>query len=137
MLTPGHKGLHVLTTCLLVPNIILYFVFYSTTYLPSYLPPSIPSFLSFFLKKIHFYFMCTSVLSACMYVYHVHAQCPWIPEGGIRSSGTGVPHGCEPLRGYWELSLGPLKAASGCDHKAISPVPIETVFIKADSVPFF
>lgn len=32
----------------------------------------------------------------CMYVCHAHAQCLWRPEG-IRSPGTGVKDGGDPL----------------------------------------
>lgn len=42
--------------------------------------------LKYFLKD----FKCISVLSACMLVYHVCAQCPMRPEEGIESPGTEV-----------------------------------------------
>jgi hypothetical protein len=38
-------------------------------------------------------------------VYHVHAWCPWRPQEGVRSPGTGVANSC----GCWELSSGPLQ----------------------------
>jgi hypothetical protein len=42
-------------------------------------------------------------------VYHLYAWCPWRPEEGIRSPGTGVADDCEPLCGYWELNPGPFE----------------------------
>lgn len=42
----------------------------------------------------------------CVYVFCLHAWCPWGSEGGIRAPGTGVTDGCEPPRGCWELDLG-------------------------------
>lgn len=36
-----------------------------------------------------------SVLSTCMYVYHMYAWCLWSSES-IGSAGTGVKDGCEP-----------------------------------------
>ena len=40
-------------------------------------------------------FMCTSVLSACVSVYNVHAWCLRRPEEGFESPGTGVVDACE------------------------------------------
>jgi len=45
------------------------------------------------------------VLSACMYVHHVCAWCPWRSEVGV---GSTVMHGCELLCMGWELNLDPL-----------------------------
>lgn len=42
------------------------------------------------------YFICLSVLSTCMSVYHAHAWCPWILEDGIGSLDTGVRACFEP-----------------------------------------
>lgn len=36
------------------------------------------------------YFMCLSVLAACIYVHHTSAWCPWTSEARLRSPGTGV-----------------------------------------------
>jgi hypothetical protein len=52
------------------------------------------------------FFMYMSILSAYMFVYWLYVQCPWKPEEGITSSGTGVTDGCEMLCGYWEPNLG-------------------------------
>jgi hypothetical protein len=35
-------------------------------------------------------------------VYHMHVWCPWRPEEGIRSSGTGVTSGCHHYMGAWD-----------------------------------
>jgi hypothetical protein len=40
-----------------------------------------------------------------------------VPEEGIRSSGTGVKDGCEPLCGCWETNLGFLE-----EQPALLPV---------------
>ena len=48
-------------------------------------------------------------LPACMHVYHMYAWCLKMPEGGIRSSGTGVMDGSEPPCWCWESNLGPLE----------------------------
>lgn len=59
-------------------------------------------------KKVYFYCMCMTVLSACVYVDHIHALCQWRPEKGGRSPETGVTNACEPYRG-WDRNLGPLQ----------------------------
>ena len=61
-------------------------------------------------KKVYFYCMCMSALSAGTYVDHIHALWhPWIPEEGVRSPGTGVTNAWgQPYR-PWEFNLGPLQ----------------------------
>lgn len=47
------------------------------------------------------FFMCMSILSACM---SVHYLCVWSPQEAaksIRSCETGVTNGFEQLCGYW------------------------------------
>jgi hypothetical protein len=46
--------------------------------------------------------MCMSVLPACIFVYYESSWCLRQPERGC---GTGLPDGCEPQCGFWELSL--------------------------------
>lgn len=46
----------------------------------------------------------------------------WNPEEGVRSLGTGVTNGCEPICRCWESNPG-LKAANAYKHQTISPVP--------------
>lgn len=41
-------------------------------------------------------FMCMSVLSVCMSVFHMHVCYPWKLEGSTGSSGTGDTESCEP-----------------------------------------
>jgi hypothetical protein len=48
------------------------------------------------------YFMCVSVLPACMSVYHVCAWCPQGSEDGAEFTAAGVVGGCKPLCGCWE-----------------------------------
>ena len=36
-------------------------------------------------------------------------QCSRRPKEGTESPGTGVPDGCEPPYGFWELNLSPLE----------------------------
>lgn len=57
--------------------------------------------------------MCKNACPACVYVYHVHAWCPWRSEGGIRS-GTGVGDGCKPPHGCWDSNLGLLEDQPVC-----------------------
>lgn len=57
-----------------------------------------------FLKVYLFLFICLRLLSACMYVYHVHAWCPWRPDEGVRSSRIEFACSCEPLCGCLELN---------------------------------
>lgn len=44
------------------------------------------------------FFMCTGVLPVCISEFHVHARCPWRPEG-MKFPGTGVTYGCKLPRG--------------------------------------
>lgn len=46
-----------------------------------------------------------SVLPACVYVSHVQAWCPWIPEEGSEPPDPGVTEGCEPWCESWVLKL--------------------------------
>lgn len=64
--------------------------------------------------------MFMGVLSACMCVCHGYAWCSGGSEEGVRSSGTVVTNGCEPLGGCWELSLD-LCRSSKCSY-LLSPV---------------
>ena len=48
--------------------------------------------------KLEVYFMWMCVLSACRYVYHMHAWYLPNPEG-VGSPGARVTDGCEPLCG--------------------------------------
>ena len=60
-----------------------------------------------------FYFMCMSVLPACMYVHHVHAWCPKRSEEDPGSPETGVTGSCK------ELGIKPrssARAASALNH---------------------
>lgn len=53
--------------------------------------------------------MFMSALPVHTYVYlSVPVRCPWKPEGGVRSSGTGVLGGCE-LLDVDGGNLGPLQ----------------------------
>lgn len=59
--------------------------------------------------SVFYYFMCTGILSACMFVHHVHAKCP---RGQNRASyllELELRHGCESQCGCWESDLGPRK----------------------------
>lgn len=46
-------------------------------------------FLKDFQRFICFCFICMCFAS-CMYVHLMHTWCPWRPDEGVRSSGTGV-----------------------------------------------
>lgn len=50
-----------------------------------------------------------SVLSACLYVYHMFAWCERRSEEGITCPGNGVTDGCEMNCWCWELNLDPLQ----------------------------
>lgn len=50
-----------------------------------------------------------SVLSACLYVYHMFALCERRSEEGITFPGNGVTGGCEMNCWCWELNLDPLQ----------------------------
>ena len=54
--------------------------------------------------SMYVYFMCMSVIPACM-------QCTQRLEEGIISPRTGVIGGCELPCGCWELNLGPCKTS--------------------------
>lgn len=54
--------------------------------------------------------MFAGIFSACMSVNYLHTWYVQGPEESVLSPGTKVTGGCEPLRGYWELTSGPLKA---------------------------
>ncbi|KAL6083041.1 hypothetical protein STEG23_011297 [Scotinomys teguina] len=53
--------------------------------------------------------MCMNVLSANMYVHHVHVWYLRKSEESFRHPGTRVIDSCEPPCGFWELSPGPLQ----------------------------
>lgn len=57
-----------------------------------------------FFHKI--FFMCVGILSACMYVYHVHTV-PLEARKSVRSHGTEVTYTCKPPCGYWDPNLNP------------------------------
>lgn len=40
-----------------------------------------------------FYFVCKSFLPTCLSVHNMCSWCPWRPEGGFKSLGTGVISG--------------------------------------------
>ena len=44
-----------------------------------------------------------------MSVLHVDAWCPWRPEEGVRSTGTGIADGYGVPRRYREPNPGPLQ----------------------------
>lgn len=52
-------------------------------------------------------------LHACMYVPHMCVWCPWKPEEGVRTLGTGITDGCEPLCGCREPKLCSLEEQQG------------------------
>lgn len=56
------------------------------------------------LKIYFFYFLSVSV---CLHVCArtICVQCPWEPEESLRSPGTEVTDGCEPLCRCWESNL--------------------------------
>ena len=56
-------------------------------------------------------------MSTCIYVYCVYALCLWRPEVGVRSLGTGVRDGCEPLCGSYTMNPGSVE---------VQPVPFNT-----------
>ena len=56
--------------------------------------------------------VCVVVLSECMSVHLVHVWCHWMLKEDVGAPETKVK-GCGWLLcGYWELSLGPVKATS-------------------------
>jgi hypothetical protein len=72
---------------------------------------TIQDFVLFHLLKtlFLFYFMCVSILLACMYMYHMFAWYPCRPEEGVGCPGTEVTDGCELPCGYLELNSVPLE----------------------------
>lgn len=62
-----------------------------------------------FFLKIYFYYMCMSILSACMLMHHKYACSLGRPEEVIESPGTGVKYGFESLHEYLKLNLGSLE----------------------------
>lgn len=50
-----------------------------------------------------------TVLPTVMYVYYTCVWCPHCLEECIRSPGTIVMNGYEPLCWFWNLNLAPLK----------------------------
>ena len=63
-----------------------------------------------FLKIFLFHFTCVSVLTVSMYVYLVHAWCPWRPEENNGCPRTGVMRVLgHHTYGVWEANLGPLQ----------------------------
>lgn len=60
----------------------------------------------------------------CMVFFSLYmcACALWSPEEGVRSLGTRVTNGCEPICRCWESNPG-LKAANAYKHQTISPVP--------------
>lgn len=55
------------------------------------------------------FFICMSILLACMSVCHMPAQNPGRSEQNFGSPGTGVTNGCELLCGYIKLTSVPLQ----------------------------
>jgi hypothetical protein len=53
-------------------------------------------------------FMCISVLSACISVYHMHVLYVQRSEAGTESSGSRVIDRCDPPCVCWETIPGPL-----------------------------
>lgn len=85
--------------------------------------------LFLFFLKIEFYFMCTSVLFAHMYMHCVHAQCQRKPEEGTKCCGTNVMDNGRPSCGCWELSLSSLREQQGLLTTKPSPQPLTISFL--------
>lgn len=82
-----------------------------------YVPDSVSMF------PVHYfliYFMCMSVLPACIYVCHMRAWFLQRSEAGVGSPGTRAMDGCEPPGGCWE-SWSSVTAISAPTWRAISP----------------
>jgi hypothetical protein len=45
----------------------------------------------------------------CLCVSVNHVQCLQSPVEGVGAPRIWITEGCEPLRGCWELNLGPLE----------------------------
>lgn len=54
-----------------------------------------------------YYFMCMSILSACMLMCHMNVLCPERPGRDIRSPGTEVTDGSEPPCRCWHSAAEP------------------------------
>lgn len=63
---------------------------------------------------------------SCMYLCTTCMQYPWGPEEGIKSPGTGVADGCEPLCGCSELNSSACKS-SQYSWWALSPATFFTL----------
>lgn len=74
---------------------------------------------------LKFVFYSMDVLSAHMSVYHF--ACLQKPEESIRSTGTEVADGCEPLCGCWESYFVLCRAVGAVSHWTIPPA--STVFL--------
>lgn len=53
--------------------------------------------------------MYMSVLPTCIFVYYMHAWCPWRLAEGVRFLGTEVTDNCEVGCMFWEANSGPLE----------------------------
>lgn len=53
--------------------------------------------------------MCSSILSASMFVHHMHVWYLQCPEKSIRSLENGVRNSCELPGVFWDSTPGPLK----------------------------
>lgn len=64
------------------------------------------------------------VSPACLYVHHMHAWCPWMPEKGVGSPGTRVVDGCELRCRCWNPNPSPLqeKQVLNCWTRPTAPV---------------
>lgn len=56
----------------------------------------------------NYLFHVTDILSACIYLYHVHAWYSRQPAEVIVLSGTRVTNGYDLPYGFWESNLNPL-----------------------------
>ena len=82
--------------------------------------------LKLFLRLI--YFMCMSIMQACMYCTVQYVWCQRWSEEGIRSYGTGIINGYKPLCGCWEMNLGPLQELLVLSTSDSSPAPLKNIF---------
>ena len=75
------------------------------------------------------WFMCLTVLTTDMYVYHKCAWCPCRPAGGIRDSRTGITDDYVLSCEFYRLNIDPIqeqKCAPNC--LAISTAPRDCEF---------
>lgn len=82
---------------------------------------------------IHFYFMCRSVLPACLCMYGVHAWCLQGSEEGVISPRAAVTDGCEPpwvLGIKSESSVGATSALDWGPVSATLELSLKTPVIK-------